>query len=151
MQPECLPTSVLINTVDKFATCSKTSLISLGWQISGENYKSKIIALTPTHEVTAETGVYGSVDADGRPDSVCVITRRSGDGDAEIVRRELLFADGLVKFTLPRELWLGYDVAVARNCLVMAGHYTYRKDGSPDHSKTSVAAIRITRSGRCQS
>jgi hypothetical protein len=138
--------------VHNIVSCAKANIMSLFLRTSDstESGGSVILDLNRNLEVATERGELSSVVANGHKESVCIISRATMVALSDVTKYELLFEDGLAKYSPLRGIDFGYDVALApRNCMVLGTHYVFGKDGAAVQSDTSVVAIRITRSGRC--
>jgi hypothetical protein len=140
------------------SACKHATLVSFAWRSgnpsgSDREIGSGILNMSPPFGAMEDTGELSFVSADGRPDSICLIAHFSMEGEYEVFRYELLYADGLVSYPAPVGLTLGnppgYNVAISpSDCLILGTQYPTRK-GQPIEGPWSVVALRITRSGRC--
>jgi hypothetical protein len=141
-------------SVGGIANCARHRLLQIASHLphSGSNASADrlfidILKLNPTIAMFAARGESGSVTLNGSNfNSMCIVTDTTGaGGPEESYRYFLLFDDGVVKYSPPAGVFLGYAAQVApRGCLVLARQW--KGDGS---SGEFVAALRITRAGRC--
>jgi len=144
--------------VSGIANCARHTLVQIASHLpksepnaSADRLFVDILRLNPTIEVfTSRFSEFRSISLYGSNfNGMCIITDTTGaGGPEESYGYFVLFDDGLVKYSPPAGVYLGYAVHVApRGCLVLARQFKRKNDGASNEE--FVIGLRVTRAGPC--
>ena len=124
-------------------SCGANILVSLVPRGVAERAQGRIIAIPPQLKGSLPTDRMSSVTISAGS-GVCIISRSESLADVEITRYDLVFEGRVVPFSVPRNLDIGYEVAIAQHgCLVRGLLYPDKEQASGTLASEDIVGLAI--------